>query len=401
MFMKHQQDLGIAVWFSLAMLVATPSGECDEVCTKEELIELRQGGVQRRYKLAGLHFTVKAKHWVEHYDKLRETHVPPGRTDKGHMEKVFMYREPKEFRETWAMRHSPENLERPFQTKWVCYAPETPDEDWLKLRAFLIEDNDKLRRFARGDLTVSENLKLRAREDFYQCINGTGEDMDRGWLSVQSFKFDNFGELIGLAWGTAPFRLDPTGKLSVNANPTATSRKVKSAGTLYDGYQSIEIRSENPSSKSWSEVIPSPHFLVTQKVIADEGEPVRFFKTLEVGEFEGLLYPKKGVVCNYYPKTKVEQPTNHQEEFEVIDVRRLTDQDHQNWMLDFPAGSDYRQGDYLHVNEFPKEYKEAREQKFLSKMESTSSGKDWVLSIIAVLSIGATCAVFFWQRGKK
>lgn len=397
---EKKTAMKIAFCYASAVLLLANHGSSSELLTKEDRTELRQGGVQRRNKLAGLHFTILAKHWVENYDKLRETHVPAGKTDRGYMEKLFMYQVPKVFRETWAMRHTPENLERPFQSRWVCYAPENPAEDWLKVRAFLIEDDKKLRRFARGDLTLCENLKLRSRNDFYQCISGTGEDFDRGWLSVQAFNLDNFGEIIGLVYGAIPFRLDPTAKITGGIASDAV-QVIKSPGASYGKYESIKLKVDKVNSKSWAEVIPSPHFMVTRQEVLKDGECARFFRTIEVGEFEGILYPKKGIVCSSYSQQRAEYPMNHQEEFEVIEVRRLTDQDHQNWMLDFPAGSDYRQGDYLHVKEFPKEYKEEREQKFLSKMESESSSKDWILSTIAVVSICVTGVVFFWQRGKK
>lgn len=231
------------------------------------------------------------------YDALRKKvpqHFP---------ETSFIYREPKDFKETFSIKFVPKATVFPWRFRWTCDDPDEVPLEFLKQRAFYVVTDSACYSLMRPDWKAVRDRRYPAHEDFFQHLTAAAGEIP---LPLNYIQLDFASPYYGLiadgicANYLCGLQVEPFGKLGDAVEKSES--KIKFERVTKFGRECFSIQSEDKENgyKSSMVILGGPDYLVIENQqwaqTVQGWKVTASFEAKELGVFNGVTYPKSGIV---------------------------------------------------------------------------------------------------------
>jgi hypothetical protein len=341
----------------------------------------------------------------DNYDDLKK--IPRG----NFLETEYAYRKPKAFRETFAIKFVPKDTVFPWRFRWVCTDPDDVPYEFLRQRGFYVVTDSSTHSMVRPDWRSIQERKFSVHEDFFQHMTAGGRELP---LSKNYFALDfaspyyaMVSEGICADYMGLGLQGDPFGKLGNEVEKAGSKINVERVTFL--GRDCFSLKSEDLEIGYRSSLVISiaPDFTVLQSqqwVRTVKGwKQFIYFEAKEIGVFNGLTYPKRGVI-----KKRLYSPDPEGNlwlsvlEFTVDSVGKITPSIEKNWLPDLPKeGVSFQKNNDFGFTPFSAE---TQQSYFFSDLNPSRNPNQrsnwyWIKFVVFASSLGLV-ALFLWRRYK-
>jgi len=371
---------------------------------------LYEGNMRHLRKMHGLSFELSTTHALEgdSYESLCPLY--PG----GFPESGFLYRVPKAFKETLAIKFAPKDNVFPWRFRWTCDDPDEVPFEFLKQRAFYVITDENTHTLSRPSWKEIRDRQFTAHEDFFQHLTaGAGEiplHFNYALIEFSSAHYALVAEAL-LAHYLTGLQSNPMGNWGEAVELSGPNISIKHVTRFGRECYSIEPANEPAiqglydKSKSSMVILGNPDFTVIEKRIWENTvkgwQQVEYFEAKELGSFDGITFPKSGVVKKQaFKPTETGQLWLATVEFTVDSVGKISPELEKHWLPDLPKeGFCYIKDNKAECTPFSKE---TRQSYFFSEMNpsrvnGTKSNWFWGKTIAFCCTL-ALVAIYFRRR---
>jgi len=377
---------------------------------------LYEGNMHHLRELHGLSFELSTTHFIEgdSYESLAS--VIPG----GFPESSFLYRAPTAFKETLAIKFVPKDVVFPWRFRWTCEDVEELPYDFLRQRAFYVITDDNTHTLSRPSWKEVRDRQFTAHEDFFQHLTaGAGEiplNLNYVLIEFSTTSYALVAEALCAHYLNGLHR-DPFGKWGEPVEKAGSNVSIKRVTRFgrecfsiepADEPTTSEIKALLDKSKSSMVILGSPDFTVIEKrqweMTVRGWQQVEYFEAKELGSFDGIIFPKSGVV-----KKQAFRPTEKGElwmgvvEFKVDSVGRISTETEKHWLPDLPKeGYCYTKNNAVECTPFSRE---TRSSYFFSDMNTSrvnAPKSNWLWGkVMACFGMLALLTIYFLGRYRR
>jgi len=367
---------------------------------------LYEGNFRHLRDMHGMSFGVSTTRSLEgnNYDDLRKL------LRGGFPEEQFAYREPKSFKETFAIQFVPRDSIFPWRFRWTCTDPDEVPYEFLRQRAFYVITDSATHNMIRPDWRSVQERQYSTHEDFFQHLAAGSREIP---LSTRYYEFDFASPYYAIiadglcATYAAGLQVEPFGKFGdeiEKSGPKIVMNRISRFGRECFSHESEDLGS---GSKFSSVTLGAPDFTVVERQqwskTVKGWKQTELFEAKELDVFNGVTYPKKGVI-----KKRLYMPDEEGNlwlsvlEFTVDSVGKITTSIEKNWLPDLPKeGISFQKDNRVSFTPFRAE---TQQSYFFSDLNPSRNPNQrsnwyWIKFVVFASSLGLV-ALFLWRRYK-